>query len=58
MKSYSKLKTEIKVIQQLMFGAKKNVCANALKKAKRRCENFGFTAGMQKGSFVESRRSK
>ena len=33
--------------------AKKNERDNALKEVKRLCKEFGFTAGMLKGSFAE-----
>ena len=36
--------------------AKKNERANALKEVKRRCKEFGFTAGMLKGWLAESRK--
>ena len=36
-----------------MNKAKKNECANALKEVKRLCKEFGFTAGMLKGSLAE-----
>ena len=39
-----------------MLEAKKNGRANALKQAKRRCNEFGFTAGMLKGSLAEGRK--
>ena len=39
-----------------MIEAKKNERTNALKKVKRPCKEFGFTAGMLKGSLTEGRR--
>ena len=39
-----------------MVEAKKNERANALKEVKRLCKEFGFTAGMLKGSLAEGRR--
>ena len=36
--------------------AKKNERANALKEVKRLCKEFGFTAGMLKGSLAEGRK--
>ena len=36
-----------------MTQAKKNERANALKEVKRLCKEFGFTAGMLKGSLAE-----
>tara|TARA_Y100000389_G_C17121263_1_gene345539 strand:- start:309 stop:425 length:117 start_codon:yes stop_codon:yes gene_type:complete len=37
---------------------KKSERANALKKVKRLCKEFGFTAGMLKGSLAEGRKKK
>ena len=39
-----------------MVEAKKNERANALKEVKRLCKEFGFTAGMLKGSLAEGRK--
>ena len=36
----------------------KNERANALKEVKRLCKEFGFTAGMLKGSLAEGRKTK
>jgi len=52
MKSYDGLEA----IQQRMKGAKKNECANASKEIKRLCKEYGFTAGMLKGSLAEGRK--
>ena len=52
MKSYVELKAEMEAIQQQMVEAKKSERANALKKVKRLCKEFGFTAGMLKGSLA------
>jgi len=41
-----------------MVEAKKNERANALKKVKRLCKEFSFTAGMFKGSLVEGRKKQ
>ena len=41
-----------------MVEAKKNERANALKEVKRLCKEFGFTAGMLKGSLAEGRGEK
>jgi ribosomal protein S21 len=38
-----------------MIEAKNNECANALKEIKRLCKEFGFTAGILKGSLAEER---
>ena len=45
----------IKSTQQQMVEAKKNERANALKEVKRLCKEFGFTAGMLKGSLAKGR---
>ena len=50
MQPHSDLKSEMEAIQQQMIEAKKNERANALKKIKRLCKEFGFTAGILKGS--------
>ena len=41
-----------------MIEAKKNKRANALKKVKRFCKEFSFTAGMLQGSLAEGRNKK
>ena len=56
MRFYEKVKTNTKAIQQQMVEAKKNECANALKEVKRPCKEFGFNAGMLKGSLAEGRK--
>ena len=56
MKSYDELKAEMEAVQQQMVEAKKNERANALKGIKRLCKEFGYTAGMLKGSLAEGRR--
>ncbi len=58
MKSYDELKTETEAIQQQMVEDMKNERANALKKVKRLCKKFGFTAGMLKGSLAEGRKKQ
>ena len=58
MKSYDELKAEMEAIQQQMAEAKKNERTNALKEVKRLCKEFGFTAGMLKGSLAEGRKKK
>lgn len=54
-KSYDELKAEMEAIQQQVVEAKKNERANALKEVKRLCKEFGFTAGMLKGSLAKGR---
>ena len=51
-------KTEMEAIQQQMVEAKKNERANALKEVKRLCKEFGFAAGMLKGSLAEGRKKQ
>ncbi len=41
-----------------MIEAKKNERANALEEVQRLCKEFGFTAGMLKGSLAERRKTK
>ena len=41
-----------------MVKAEKNKLAKALKEVKRLCKEFGFTAGMLKGSIAEGRNKK
>lgn len=58
MQPHSDLKSEMEAIQQPMIEAKKNERANALKKIKRLCKEFGFTAGILKGSLAEGRKKQ
>ena len=51
-----RIKAEMEAIQQQMVAAKKNERAYALKEVKRLCKEFGFTAGMLKGSLAEGRK--
>ena len=48
----------MEAIQQQIVEAKKNERANALKEVKRLCKEFGFTAGMLKGSLAKGRGEK
>ena len=57
MKTYDELKAEMKAIQQQVVDTKKNERANALKEGTRLCKEFGFTAGMLKGSLAEGRKN-
>ena len=41
-----------------MIEAKQNESADALKEVKRLCKEFGFTAGMLKGTLDEGRKRK
>ena len=56
MKFYDELKAEMEAIYQQMVEAKKNERANALQEVKRLCKEFGFTAGILKGSIAEGRK--
>lgn len=58
MKSYDELKAEMETIQQQMLEAKQNERANSLKEVKRSYKEFGFTAGMPKGSLAKGRGEK
>ena len=51
--AYDELKAEMEAIQKRMVEAKKKERANALKEVKRLCKEFGFTAGMLKGTLAE-----
>ena len=57
MKSYDELKADMEAIKQQMVEAK-NERANALKEVKRLCKEFGFTAGMVKGSVADGRKEQ
>ena len=56
-KSYVELKAEMETIQQQMAEAKKNERTVALKKVKEICKEFGFIAGILKGSLAEGRKN-
>jgi hypothetical protein len=58
MQSYDELKAEMESIQQQMVEAKKNECASALKEVNCLCKEFGFTAGILKGSLAEGRKKQ
>ena len=53
MKSYDELKAEMETIQKQMAEAKKNERTNVLKEVKWLRKEFGFTAGMLKGSVAD-----
>ena len=55
MKSYDKLKANMKAIQKQMIEATKNKCTNALKEVKRLCKHFGFNAEIFTRSIAEGR---
>ena len=52
----TELKAEMEAIQQRMVEAKKNERGNSLKEVRRLCKEFGFAAGMLKGSLAEGRK--
>ena len=58
MKSYDELKTEMEKLEAQMVEAKKNERKEALKTVKKLCKDFGFTAGMLKGSLASGRKPK
>ena len=53
MKSYSELKSEMDNLEAQMEQAKKRERAEALKKVKQLCKEFGFTAGMLQGVLAK-----
>ena len=58
MQSYDKLKAEMESLKQQMVEAKKRERAEAFKKVKELCKEFGFTAGMLKRALAEGRKKK
>ena len=58
MKSYDELKAEMEAIQKQMVEANKNERANTLKEVKRLSKEFGFNAGMLKGSLAEGQKKQ
>ena len=55
MKTYSELKSEMDNLEAQMEEAKKRERAEALKKVKLLCKEFGFTAGMLQGVLARCR---
>jgi len=55
MKTYSELKFEMDNLEAQMEEAKKRERAEALKKVKLLCKEFGFTAGMLQGVLAKGR---
>ena len=55
MKTYDKLKFEMDRLEAQMEEAKKRERAEALKKVKQLCKEFGFTAGMLQGVLAKGR---
>ena len=58
MKSYDELKAETESIQQQMVEVNKSELASALKELKFMFKEFGFNAGMVKGSIADCRKNK
>ena len=55
MKSYSELKSEMDNLEAQMEQAKKRERAEALKKVKQLCKEFGFIARMLQGVLAKGR---
>ena len=55
MKSYSELKSKMDNLEAQMEQAKKRERAEALKKVKQLCKEFGFTAAMLLGVLAKGR---
>ena len=55
MKTYSELKSEMDRLEAQMEEAKKRERAEALKKVKQLCKEFGFTAEMLQGVLAKGR---
>lgn len=53
MKSFDELKAAMDSLQKQMIEGKKRERADALKKVKELCTEFGFTAGILKGVLAE-----
>ena len=58
MKTYEELKTEMEQLQIQMVEVKKRERAEALKKVRELCKEFGFTAGMLKDYLAKGRKQK
>jgi hypothetical protein len=58
MKSYDEFKAETESIQQQMVDGNKSELASALKELKFMFKEFGFNAGMVKGSIADCRKNK
>ena len=58
LKLYEELKAEMEQLEAQMVEAKKRERAEALKKVKELCKEFGFSAGMLKGALAEDRKTK
>ena len=58
MKSYDELKAETESIQQQMVEVNQSELATALKELKLMFKEFGFNAGMVKGSIADCRKNK
>ena len=58
MKSYDDLKIEMAQIKAQMIEAKKRERAQALKKVKKLCKEFRFTAGMLQDVLARGRKTR
>lgn len=58
MKTYEELKAEMGTLEKELAAAKERERKDALKKVRELCKEFGFTAGMLKGSLAKGRGSK
>ena len=58
MSTLAELQRQKAELEKQIETAKKNERAEALKTVKKLCKEFGFTAGMLRGSLVEKRKGK
>ena len=58
MSTLAELQRQKAELEKQIETAKKNERAKALKTVKKLCKEFGFTAGMLRGSLVEKRKGK
>ena len=58
MSTLAELQRQKEELEKQIETAKKNERAEALKTVKKLCKEFGFTAGMLRGSLVEKRKGK
>ena len=58
MSNLAELQRQKAELEKQIETAKKNERADALKTVKKLCKEFGFTAGMLRGSLKDTRKSK
>tara|TARA_Y100000588_G_scaffold385117_2_gene477740 strand:+ start:872 stop:1048 length:177 start_codon:yes stop_codon:yes gene_type:complete len=58
MSTLAELQRQKAELEKQIETARKNERAEALKTVKKLCKEFGFTAGMLRGSLVEKRKGK